>query len=108
MSLNQTECTPLFEHGPSPLFPSQATAAHQVDGEAAEPVPTFIVLAFDALEACLPQPGRERGKRLSARVAGRELRDDAFQHPCAAEVQSSQMVELAVGDINHTRGLQIH
>src|ERR1019366_3938305 len=87
---------------------SQPAPAHQIDREAAELVPAFVVLAPDAVEARRFEFAGERGQRLAARVGGGKLRDDAFQHPRAAQVQPGQVVGLAIGHVADQRWLQIH
>ena len=81
---------------------------HQINSEAAKPMAAFVVFILDAVEARLPQPSCECGKRFAARIGGGQFRYDTFQHPRAAEIQSCQVVQLAIGHIGNPRGLQIH
>src|SRR5260370_10430996 len=83
-------------------------ATHQINSEAAEPMAAFVVLALDAVETRLPQPSCEGGKRFAARISGGQFRYDAFQHPRTTEIQSCQVVQLAISHIGNPRGLQIY
>src|SRR5215471_12615453 len=80
----------------------QAAAAYQVHGKAAQPVPAFVMLGPDALETGLPEPACERRQMLAPRVLRGQPRENTFEHPCAAEIQSSQVIQLAVRHIRDT------
>src|ERR1017187_9096761 len=76
---------------------SQPAAAYQIDGEAAEPVAAFVVLALNAVEPGLFELARQRDQRRAARIVSTEFGHDPLQHPRATQVQACQVVELAIG-----------
>ena len=67
---------------------------------------SFVVLAFDAFEAGLAQARGQVGERFAAGIGGGQPGQDSFQHPGSAQVQSGQVIELAVGRINDPRRFQ--
>src|SRR5262249_28130823 len=86
---------------------SQAAAADEVDGIAAEPVSSLVMLAADAFEAGLSEPGGKSGELLATPVRRRQPGGDALQHPGAAEIESGQVIQLAIGDIADARRLEL-
>ena len=83
-----------------------ARAAQQVDGKAAEPVPALVVLARDRGQRGIRMDHCLGFERCTARIAGRQTRFDAAQHPGAAQVEAVDVGELRVLAVRHDAGLE--
>ena len=83
-----------------------AAPGDEVYREAAEPVAAFVVLAAERLQAgaAVFAGGGEQGGR--ARVARRQARGDALQHPGPREVQPVEVNQLRVFTIGDHRDRQ--
>src|SRR5581483_10472972 len=78
----------------------------EVDGEGAEPVAAFVMLAGHCCETCFAVRSGGGAQCLDARVAVHQAGGDALQHPGTAEVESVEMGQLRIAAIGHDRGVQ--
>ena len=78
----------------------------EVDREAAEPVPAFVLLAGHRRQPGLSMRERRLAQRRDSPVARRQAPEHSLQRPGAREIEAIEMGELPVASVRDDSGLQ--